>query len=57
MAEAPRVRTEEQERNLRELADTLPARDPELPTPEWVERARLEVARLAVRAAALSPEA
>jgi hypothetical protein len=45
-------RTPEQEERLRELASRLPERDPELPAPEWVERARLEVARRAVQSAA-----
>ena len=56
MSEVP-IRTDEQERNLRALADSLPTPDPEAAVPDWVERARHEVARRAIQAANEQPEA
>lgn len=50
-------RTEEQERRLRELAERIPTREATEADQEWLGRARLEVARLAVANTAQSPEA
>ncbi len=45
------IRTEEQEARLRELADRLPVREATEADQEWIEKARLEVARRAILAA------
>ena len=53
---AETIRTEEQNARLKELAKRIPTREATETDQEWLEQARLEVARRAIQEANKQPE-